>query len=92
MNNPLTMTPVEFEIFVRRYLEGQGGNLKDVRTQHLENIQGTDGDYIIDVTARFEALGADFLVLIECKRYTKRKPSLNVCKEARLSNSSAPSR
>lgn len=70
MNDPLAMTPVEFEIFVRRYLEGQGGNLKDFRTQHLENMKGTDGDYIIDVTARFEALGADFLVLIECKRYT----------------------
>jgi restriction system protein len=70
MNNPLAMTPVEFEIFVRRYLEEQGKNLKDFRTQHLENMQGTDGDYIIDVTARFEALGADFLVLIECKRYT----------------------
>jgi restriction system protein len=70
MNNPLAMTPVEFEIFVRLYLEEQGGNLKDFRTQHLENMKGTDGDYVIDVTARFEAIGADFLVLIECKRYT----------------------
>jgi restriction system protein len=70
MNDPLAMTPVEFEIFVRRYLGEQGGNLKDFRTEHLEKLKGTDGDYIIDVTARFEALGADFLVLIECKRYT----------------------
>lgn len=70
MNDPLAMTPVEFEIFVRRYLEEQGGNLKDFRTQHLEKMKSRDGDYEIDVTARFEALGADFLVLIECKRYT----------------------
>lgn len=69
-NDPLAMTPVEFEIFVRRYLEEEGGDLKDFRTQHLENLEGPDGDYIIDVTARFEALGAEFLVLIECKRYT----------------------
>jgi restriction system protein len=70
MNDPLAMTPDEFEIFVRKYLEEQGGNLKDFRTQHLEKMKSTDGDYVIDVTARFEALGADFLVLIECKRYT----------------------
>ncbi len=70
MGNPLEMTPVEFEIFVRRFLEEQGRTLTDFRTEHLEKIQGPDGDYIIDVTARFNALGGDFLVLIECKRYT----------------------
>jgi restriction system protein len=70
MNNPLSMKAVEFEIFVRRYLEGLGGSLKEFRTQHLETIEGTDGDYVFDVTARFEALGTDFLVLVECKRYT----------------------
>jgi len=67
--NPLDITPEEFEIFVRRYLEQQGAALKDFRTEHLEKLKGSDGDYVIDVTARFEALGANFLVLIECKRY-----------------------
>lgn len=70
MNDPLAMTPVEFEIFVRKFLEEQAGTLTDFVTGHLEKVQGVDGDYIIDVTARFEALGAAFLVLIECKRYT----------------------
>lgn len=70
MKDPFLMTPVEFEIAVRQELQKEGGTLKDFRVQHLEKIQGYDGDYIIDVTARFEALGADFLVLIECKRYT----------------------
>jgi restriction system protein len=64
------MLPVEFEIWVRRYLEEQGAILKEFRTEHLENLHGTDGNYIMDVTARFEALGVSFLVLIECKRYT----------------------
>ncbi|HZS04715.1 MAG TPA: restriction endonuclease [Blastocatellia bacterium] len=70
MENPFLMTPEEFEIAVRRFLQKEGRALKDFRVQHLEKIQGYDGDYIIDVTARFEALGVDFLVLIECKRYT----------------------
>lgn len=70
MEDPFLMTPVEFEIAVRQFLQKEGRTLKDFRVQHLEKIQGYDGDYIIDVTARFEALGANFLVLIECKRYT----------------------
>ena len=70
MEDPLLMTPVEFEITVRQFLQKEGRGLKDFHVQHLEKLQGYDGDYIIDVTARFEALGADFLVLIECKRYT----------------------
>lgn len=70
MEDRFLMTPEEFEIAVRDLLEEEGRTLKDFRVQHLEKIQGYDGDYIIDVTARFEALGADFLVLIECKRYT----------------------
>ncbi|HKQ05659.1 MAG TPA: restriction endonuclease [Blastocatellia bacterium] len=70
MEAPFLMTPVEFEIAVRQFLQEEGRGLKDFRVQHLEKLQGYDGDYIIDVTARFEALGADFLVLIECKRYT----------------------
>lgn len=29
-----------------------------------------DGTYVIDVTVRFRLLGADFLMLFECKRHT----------------------
>lgn len=70
MEDPFLMTPEEFEIAVRQLLEEEGRTLKDFRVNHLERIQGHDGDYVIDVTARFEALGGDFLVLIEYKRYT----------------------
>lgn len=69
MDNLLDITPKEFEISVQRFLDEQGKVLKDFETDHLEMISGSDGDYEFDVTARFEALGADFLVLIECKRY-----------------------
>lgn len=64
----MMLSPNEFELEVQRILNEEGMGLKDFSTAHLEKMQGTDGDYIIDITARFEALGADFLVLIECKR------------------------
>jgi len=37
--------------------------LKHVTTIHLEKIQGTDGDYEIDVAARFEAPGGSGFLL-----------------------------
>jgi restriction system protein len=68
MMDPMSLSPDDFEQEVRRILTEEGVGLKDFTTSHLEKIYGTDGDYIFDVTARFEALGANFLVLIECKR------------------------
>ncbi|MGH3550542.1 MAG: restriction endonuclease [Pseudonocardiaceae bacterium] len=32
-------------------------------------MEGVDGTYVIDVTARFTLLGAEFLMLFECKRH-----------------------
>lgn len=64
---PVTLTPAEFEQFVASALAKQGVGLHDFKVQHLESIKGSDGEYIMDVTARFEALGANFLVLVECK-------------------------
>lgn len=66
------ITPEEFELFVKRNLESYGDKLVGFKAQHREVLQGSDGDYEIDITARFEALGADFLVLVECKRYSNR--------------------
>jgi restriction system protein len=63
----VTLTPLEFEQFVASALIKQGVGLRDFTVQHLEKLKGIDGEYVMDVTARFEALGADFLVLIECK-------------------------
>jgi len=62
-----TISPEEFEKEVRRVLALARGRLKSFKTAHLETIQGSDGEYTFDVTASFEALGGDFLVLIECK-------------------------
>lgn len=69
--DPLSLSAQEFELEIRRILEEEGVRPRDFSVDHLEKIPGAEGDYIIDVTARFEALGVDFLVLIECKRQTR---------------------
>lgn len=67
-----TLTPHEYELAVKGILDGAGISLSEFSTKHLENVEGVDGSYVIDVTARFNALGANFLVLIECK-HERRK-------------------
>ncbi|QDK40575.1 restriction endonuclease [Bacteriovorax stolpii] len=66
----LELTPEQFEIEVRNQLNATAGSLISFSTQHRELVKGVGGEFEIDVTARFEALGASFLVLIECKRYS----------------------
>ena len=70
--DPVTLMPAEFERFVAATLTEQGVGLSGLEVQHLHRIPGTDADYVIDVSARFEALGADFLVLIECKHQSTK--------------------
>jgi len=67
--NPIALTPDQFEIEVKSLIEKSGLGLSQFSVQRLEKLEGPDGEYEIDVTARFSALGADFLVLIECKHY-----------------------
>jgi restriction system protein len=63
----LSLTPQEFEVEVRRILDGSGESLDEYQSKNLETIQASDGGYVLDVTARFSALGASCLVLVECK-------------------------
>jgi restriction system protein len=65
---PVTLTPKQFEIEVEILLNKLGaGKLAEFRTDRLEKLQSADGEYEIDVTVRFEALGGNYLVLVECK-------------------------
>ncbi|MFL6389321.1 MAG: restriction endonuclease [Terriglobales bacterium] len=64
-----TITSVQFELEVKKYLESTSGKLKDFQTVHRESMDGQDGTYEIDITARFRIFGADFLVLVECKNH-----------------------
>jgi restriction system protein len=65
-----TLTPDGFERQVKAWIESVAGPLESFNTKHLEDVSGADGDYTIDVTARFTAFGgASFLLLVECKRH-----------------------
>lgn len=72
IDTPLNLTPREYELAVKGILDGSGLNLVEFRSEHLEKVAGVDGSYAIDVTVRFSALGANFLVLVECK-HERRK-------------------
>jgi restriction system protein len=63
------ITSVQFELEVKTYLESTSGRLRQFQTEHRESIDGHDGTYEIDITARFRIFGADFLVLVECKHH-----------------------
>ncbi|MDI6891903.1 MAG: restriction endonuclease [Actinomycetota bacterium] len=69
MGDPGRLTPSEFEALVEELLRISGVGLSDFKVKRLETIQGLNGEYNIDITARFKALGANFLVLIECKHH-----------------------
>ena len=64
---PIELAPEQFEREVRAILQKSNANLKAFEAKHREKIKGVGGIYEIDVTARFEALGAEYLTLIECK-------------------------
>ncbi|MBZ5491626.1 MAG: restriction endonuclease [Acidobacteriia bacterium] len=66
------ITSAEFELQVKKFLESTSGKLEEFKTEHLESIEGTDGTYEIDITVRFRAFGAKFLVLVECKHHKNR--------------------
>jgi restriction system protein len=67
----LSLDPREYELAVKGILDAVGNSLVGYESSHLEELSGTDGDYIIDIVARFSALGASFLVLVECKHHRR---------------------
>jgi restriction system protein len=75
LDEAISLAPKRFEQEVEKIIRTLGANLQEFKTERLEILQVTDGEYEIDVTARFKALGANFLVLVECKHHknaTKR--------------------
>lgn len=68
------MTPTDFEKWCRNFLTGyaESENLKDFTIQHDKKFKVSDGKYQIDIFAEFTAMGSQFKVLCECKRYKNR--------------------
>lgn len=71
MANPnLEITAADFERLVRDWILKQGGELKSLEVKHDVKVEAYDSTYQIDVLAKFQAFaGAEFTVLIECKKY-----------------------
>ena len=63
------VTPHQFELMVVEYLRTVGHHLKDFKVEHQTPLTSPDGEFNIDAVAKFEAFGADFLVLVECKHH-----------------------
>jgi restriction system protein len=72
IDRPITLTPQEYEVEVKKILDASGASLLAYESAHLDQLAGVDGDYVIDVVARFSALGAEFVVLVECKHQRRK--------------------
>ncbi|NYZ63429.1 restriction endonuclease [Luteimonas deserti] len=72
VEHPTSLTPEEFELAVKGILDAAAGTLLNYESRHLDALAASDGEYVFDVTARFEALGAGFLVLVECKHHRRK--------------------
>jgi len=70
LNSIATLTPLQFEKHVRGIIVDSGIMLSDFSTTMREVLEAGDGNYEIDIVARFTALQSSFLVLIECKHHT----------------------
>jgi len=77
-DEPISLTPEQYEREVKKILDAASTGLNAYESKHLDSVSGMDGEYVIDVTVRFSALGeASFFVLVECK-HEKRKVERHV--------------
>lgn len=65
----ITITPEEFELTVFAYLQEIGSQLDNFCIEHNVKEISNDGTYQIDIRAKFEALGTNIKVLVECKHH-----------------------
>lgn len=66
----MNITPEEFEKYIKAWFDGLGYNLKNYNSELRNILSADDGDYEIDVDIVYEALGVEFHVLVECKKYS----------------------
>jgi restriction system protein len=67
---PVEITPGEYEQQVLAWLVEASGDLPNAQLGHLVTLPGAGGEYEFDIVVRFSGFGeAEFVVLVECKRY-----------------------
>lgn len=66
----IEMTFDDYEVGVKNVIQAKGHHLEDFQITRKEVLEGVDGEYEIDVVARFTILkGAELIVLVECKHH-----------------------
>lgn len=70
----IDLSPTDFEVIVKKWIESSGQELKLFEVEHNVKLEAHDGTYQIDVLAVFEALGAEFKIIIECKKHKNAIP------------------
>jgi len=65
----LQVSPEGFERTVVAFLRNLEGDLAEFSVTHREILSGPDGEFVLDAVVKFEALGAEFLVVVECKHH-----------------------
>jgi restriction system protein len=67
----LRITPEDFERMVVEHLRRLGHPLMAFAIEYQAKVSGPDGEFAMDAKATFEALGARFVVLVECKHHRR---------------------
>jgi restriction system protein len=66
----IEMTFEDYEVGVKNVISAKGHTLSDFKVTQKEKLEGSDGEYIMDVVATFTILeGAKVVVLVECKHH-----------------------
>ena len=67
------ISPEEYERQVCAWLKGCDSSIESSEVAHRSVVQGTSGEYEIDVVVRFRLFGgAELLILVECRRRGRR--------------------
>lgn len=67
--NDTEISPEDFEKEIQDQIRILGPDISNFEVRRRQKLLGLDGEYEIDVLVNFEMLGANFLVLIECKKH-----------------------
>lgn len=79
----IEITPEEFEIQVKNLIENFNRDVKKLEILHNEKMSSREGAFQIDILVTFEFLGADFVILVECKRHNSaiKRETIQVLKD-----------
>ncbi len=69
---PSRIPPLQFETTVKKLVDIEGQHLVDYESSLRDSVEGSDGEYEIDIRASFTALGSRITVIIECKAHRRK--------------------